>query len=188
MTCHWTAPSHYLNQWWSIVNWTFRNKPQWNFNRNSNIFIQENALENVVCDLASSGLGSNVLIYVMTSGRWRRNSYIPSFLQGLHSLSGKTSYRQISWTLEAARLYIIMIESLWNLTDISNFRAIGKVYIKISRLRDFTRSCGGTSARLVNRDPTARKCYRMYEIPVADILTHWGRDKMAAISQTLSNE
>ena len=38
----WTAPSHYLNQCWNIVNWTFRNKLQWNFNRNSNIFIKEN--------------------------------------------------------------------------------------------------------------------------------------------------
>ena len=28
-------------------------KLQWNFNRNSNIFIQENALENVVCEMAS---------------------------------------------------------------------------------------------------------------------------------------
>ena len=29
------------------------NKLQWTFNRNSNIFIQENALENVVCEMAS---------------------------------------------------------------------------------------------------------------------------------------
>ena len=29
------------------------NKLQWNFNRNSNIFIQENALQNVVCEMAS---------------------------------------------------------------------------------------------------------------------------------------
>ena len=32
---------------------TLRNKLQWKFNRNSNIFIQENALENVVCEMAS---------------------------------------------------------------------------------------------------------------------------------------
>ena len=56
--------------------------------------------------------------------------------QGLYSLSGKTSYRQISWSLEAARLSVIVIVSLWNLTGISaallprclsNFRAIEKV-------------------------------------------------------------
>ena len=32
------APSHYLNQCWNIVNWTLRNKLQWNFNRNSQHF------------------------------------------------------------------------------------------------------------------------------------------------------
>ena len=41
------------NQCWNIVNWTLRNKLQWNFNRNSIIFIQENALQNVVCEMAS---------------------------------------------------------------------------------------------------------------------------------------
>ena len=50
---HWTAPSHYLNQCWNIVNWTLRNKLQWNFNRNEYIFIRENPLENFVCEMAS---------------------------------------------------------------------------------------------------------------------------------------
>ena len=50
---HWWTTSHYLNQCWNIVNWTLSNKLQWNFNRNSNIFIQENALENVVCKKTS---------------------------------------------------------------------------------------------------------------------------------------
>ena len=44
---------HYLNQCWYSVNWTLRNKLQWNFNWNSNIFIRENALQNVVCKMAS---------------------------------------------------------------------------------------------------------------------------------------
>ena len=44
-----SAPSHCLNQCWPIVNWTPGNKFQWNLNRNSVIFIQENAFENVVC-------------------------------------------------------------------------------------------------------------------------------------------
>ena len=38
---------------WIIVNWTLRNKFQWNLNRNSNIFIQENAFESVVCEMAA---------------------------------------------------------------------------------------------------------------------------------------
>ena len=47
------APSHYLNQCWNIANWTLRNKIHWNLNRNSYIFIQENASENIVCEMAS---------------------------------------------------------------------------------------------------------------------------------------
>ena len=47
------VPSHYLKQCWITVNWTLRNKRQWNFNRNSNIYIQENALEHVVCKMES---------------------------------------------------------------------------------------------------------------------------------------
>ena len=82
--------------------------------------------------------------------------------QGLYSLSGKTSYHQISRSLESAWFDVIIIVSLWNLTGISaallprclsNRRAIGKILTRISWLRDFTRSCGKTSVRLVNRGP-----------------------------------
>ena len=48
---HWTGsslvqvtPSHYLNQYWLIVNWTPGSIIKWNLNRNSIIFIQENAI------------------------------------------------------------------------------------------------------------------------------------------------
>ena len=63
----WSAPSHYLNQCWNIVDSTLGNKLQWNFNRNSNIFIQENAFKNVVCELASICLGLNVLTSVRSN-------------------------------------------------------------------------------------------------------------------------
>ena len=36
-----------------IVNWTFRNKLQWNFDQNLNIFIQEIAFENAICEMAA---------------------------------------------------------------------------------------------------------------------------------------
>ena len=45
-------PSHYLNQCWSIVNWIVGNKLKWNLNRNIYIFIQENAFENVIWEMA----------------------------------------------------------------------------------------------------------------------------------------
>ena len=80
--------------------------------------------------------------------------------QGLYSLSGKTSYRKISWSLKAARFGFKLFQSLWNLTCtsaarlprcLSNVRAIRPLQHPISRLRDFTRFGGKTSYRLVNR-------------------------------------
>ena len=49
----WPVPSHYLNQWRNIVNWSLGNKLQLNLKRNLYIFVQENAFENVVCDMAA---------------------------------------------------------------------------------------------------------------------------------------
>ena len=40
-----SAPSHYLNQWWVIVNWTFRNRLQWNFNQIQNFSFVKMHLE-----------------------------------------------------------------------------------------------------------------------------------------------
>ena len=54
MACRWSTPSHYLNQSWDGAIWTFRNRTQWNFSRNSYIFIQENAFENVVWKMAAN--------------------------------------------------------------------------------------------------------------------------------------
>ena len=47
------ATSHFLNQCWNIVNLNLRNKLHWNVNEGSYIFIQENACENVVCEMAA---------------------------------------------------------------------------------------------------------------------------------------
>ena len=88
--------------------------------------------------------------------------------RGLYSLSGKTSYRKISWSLEAARFGFKLFQSLWNLAGtsaallprcLSNFRAIRPLQHPISRLRDFTRFGGKTSYRLVNRGPSVNDGY-----------------------------
>ena len=88
---------------------------------------------------------------------------------GLYSLSGKTSYRKISWSLEAARFWFKLFQSLWNLVGtsaallprcLSNFRAIRPLQHPISRLRDFTRFGGRTSYRLVNRGPEHDRRFR----------------------------
>ena len=45
-----SAPSHYLNKCWDIVNYTIRNKRQWNFNHNTKLFIHGHASEIIVSD------------------------------------------------------------------------------------------------------------------------------------------
>ena len=40
-----------LNQYWIMVNWAAQKKKQGNFNQNTNIFIQENPFEKVVCKM-----------------------------------------------------------------------------------------------------------------------------------------
>ena len=78
------APSHYPNQCWNSVNWALRNKLQWNVNRNSYIFIQENPFENVVWKMAAilswpqcvncaSSPGTNVVIHTPT---WFHASFL----------------------------------------------------------------------------------------------------------------
>ena len=74
------------------------------------------------------------------------------------SISDKTVYRKISWSLEAARFVFRIVRSLWNLTDtstallpmcLSNFKAIRQFKVPISWLRDFARSYDNTSFRML---------------------------------------
>ena len=48
-----SAPSHYLNRCWVIINWTLRNKLPWNFNQNTKRFILVNASEYIVCEITA---------------------------------------------------------------------------------------------------------------------------------------
>ena len=59
MACHSSAPSHYLKQCWFIVNWTLRNKIQWNSNQNTKIFIHENTFENI-----------SEMVAILSRGKW----------------------------------------------------------------------------------------------------------------------
>ena len=52
--------NHYLNQCRLIVNWTTRNKLQWNMNWNTKPFFHEKAFEIVVCKMAA----------ILSRGRW----------------------------------------------------------------------------------------------------------------------
>ena len=62
MACRPLAPSHCLHECCIIVNWTLRNKLQWNLNLNTKLFFHENAFENVVSEITA-----------MLSRGWRVN-------------------------------------------------------------------------------------------------------------------
>ena len=108
-------------------------------------------------------LGHHWKNLIETTSHW--NATGAALLQptlALYSLSGKTSYRKISWSLEAARFGFKLYQSLSNLAgtsaallprSLSNFRAIRTWQYPISRLPDFTSFGGKTSYRLVNRVP-----------------------------------
>ena len=90
------------------------------------------------------------------------NIFWSTWTLGLYSLSGRTSYRTISWSLEAARLGVIMIVSLWNLTGISaallprrclsNLTAIGKCKTE-TRGCEFSRDLVVRHVCLIYRGP-----------------------------------
>ena len=67
-----SAPSHYLNQCWLIINCTLRNKLHWNFNQNTKFSIHENASKYIVCKVAailSGGDGFMVIHAVKWAGQ-----------------------------------------------------------------------------------------------------------------------
>ena len=75
-----------------------------------------------------------------------------------YSLSGKTSYLQISWNLEAAGLEVIMIVSPWNLTGISAALSIAEVPVKFKgdwKSLNVNLAALKTSQDLKVRDPSA---------------------------------
>ena len=60
-----------MNQCWNIANRTLGNKLQWNRNRNLHIYIQENALENVVWKMAA----------ILSRPQWIKSEFSPKYLQ-----------------------------------------------------------------------------------------------------------
>ena len=76
------------------------------------------------------------------------NCYIPAWqsltaIQGLYSRRSKTSYRQISRSLKVARLDVVMVISLWNLTGISATLLYGSPFSLWGKLRRWTRHLDG---------------------------------------------
>ena len=101
----WSAPSHYPNQFCDIVYWTPGNKLQWNFNKNSYIFIEENAFENVVWKMASIFLGLNVLS-LSEAGPWVAVGSGIIFSTPFHAdlLSTGTPENNLHWTFNQYKI------------------------------------------------------------------------------------
>ena len=68
MACRLLGAKPLFKPSWFLVNWTLRNKLQWIFNRNTKLFIQENASENIACEMAA----------ILSRGRWV-NEFKPWF-------------------------------------------------------------------------------------------------------------
>ena len=60
--------------------------------------------------------GTDRMIYVLYKLRLHMGGSLWNHPLGLYSLSGRTSYRKISWSLEATRFGFRLFQSLWNLT------------------------------------------------------------------------
>ena len=94
--------------------------------------------------------------------------------RGLYSLSGRTAYGKISWSLEAAGFRFRLFQSLWYLTRIS--AATLQKYMPPVKFQDdtiiitsnlaasrlYTRFGGKSSYRLVNRSPVAVRLIHMH--------------------------
>ena len=87
-----SAPSHYLNQCWLVVNRTLSTKLQWNSNQNDNILFHENACERVVCKNRPFWSG----LHMLTCFRFGRDYSSPS-QAGFH-----LCVAHLSFTVEAA--------------------------------------------------------------------------------------
>ena len=141
---------------------------QWSYWLHSNCYIWPSGL-----DFQYQGLAQLTLSWDKNwdshSYRHMRDQYLENNAwdrqydyQGPVSISDKTSYCKISWSLEAAMLVVWIITSLCNLTStseavlpkrLSNFIAIVRFLRQISRLRDVARSFKKTSHQILKYGP-----------------------------------
>ena len=132
----------YLNQHWIIVNWTIRNKLQWNFNQSTKRFIHKNAFENTVCGMAAIlSWGDELMI-----GKFGENRahYIPLnhefTLRLLYCLPRTEFPYRIQYVI--SNMHIILLfnvlcgydNSLWDYRKISNTRRTKSRNLNVSRL------------------------------------------------------
>ena len=104
-----SASSYYLNQSWVIVNWTLRNKLQWKFNQNTNIFIQENAYDNIYIVWKMAATLSRPQC-VKTSGGYIWLVIKVFFLSGL---TGTIVWLNCHWTIVWSNNFPSAVWGIW---------------------------------------------------------------------------
>ena len=105
-------PIHYLKQCWNIVNSTLRNKLQWNFNQNSNIFIQENVFESVVCCEMVAILSQPQCVKPVKSPLWFQNN--GRCLQGRQlSVAASLNLVYHEFRISCYRYIVLTMSMLW---------------------------------------------------------------------------
>ena len=99
--------NHCLNQSWHIVNWTLRNKLQWNLNLNSYIFFQENGFQSVVWKMAAIlSQPQCVKVTVMMSKRLCY-TITPSFHHYINTRQRTFSENILLYTMKLKAVHII---------------------------------------------------------------------------------
>ena len=152
---------HWLGyQCWVIVIWTRRNKLQWNFNQNTEIFIHENASKNFVCEMA----------VILSMWRWH----------GLRNILSVHNEETLKSMLSA--LHTDILNKLWwDFKPTTKFRKIilenfvckvVKMIIIVclhSMLSPLTKSVGVVSSNLLSRPTGSGSMYTIIIISLDDL-------------------
>ena len=130
----WSTPSHNLHHCWNIVNWTLRNKLDWNCNRNSCIFFTENAFENAVCKMAAILSRPRTRTESANSRpvRTYRGMFSLASCEWVQSLDLGNAYKR--WHLTYNRTRDLLVLTL-KLNDVSTFEFWDSVRLILEVLR-----------------------------------------------------
>ena len=108
-----SAPSHYLNQGWLIVNWTFKNKLQWNSNGNTFLFTKKH----VKTSLAKMSA-------IFSRGRWVGGLSKPLLLVG-HGWVVRVAIKWVELIVIKVKTDIAMsVVVLWNVIILTTFSSL----------------------------------------------------------------
>ena len=161
-------PCLHFNQVRRIVNSNFASKFLWNLNRNITLFIQENEFDNVDCRQNCDRISYSMIATISREYSLQGGYYWLIYLYPHHAIT-KLSVRQ-HWGMRV-KTHMILTES---------FFIIPTIQIVCTFLEYNTHCLYSTIGCWCDNILSNS---RSAILDISD-LTHWGRDKMDAISQT----